>query len=231
MAILRTENEINHNQYVISKDWGGDDTEWEDCSRVDEDAWIQRYNHEAIIINKIIVENNYSKILELGAGVGKLSDVVRSKCKIDLNYTLIDKPFGKKQFEKNKFKGNFFVKDLNNNFDISDIGENYDLVIANDFLEHIANPSDCLVKCYDITHSNSRFLVSVPNWRMGHTFIYRGIFDYDNWVYTMFIHGWEVESVYGSPLVCNYHKKLSSEETLPDNMIQSWNWYFVAKRR
>ena len=77
MAILRTETEINHNQYVISKDWGGDDTEWEDCSRVDEDAWIQRYNHEAIIINKIIVENSDCPRIEVGNSAGGASGFVR----------------------------------------------------------------------------------------------------------------------------------------------------------
>ena len=58
-----------------------------------------------------------------------------------------DKKWAKYQFEKRKLKGNFVVKDLMNEFDISDIDKDYDLIIANDFLEHIANPSDVL-SCY-----------------------------------------------------------------------------------
>lgn len=231
MAVIRTYNEPNHKQYDLISEFGGDELEWEDDSRVLEDAWVTRYKHEANIINHICETNKYSKILELGAGVGELSKYVQENKNIIFDYTMVDKPFGKKQFDKRGGKGKFLIKDLNNNFDVSELSSKYDLMIMNDFLEHINNPSDVLQKCYDMANDDSRILISVPNWRMGHTFIYRGVFDFDNWIYTMYIHGWDVENVYPSPLICSHSPKLDSEKELPDNMIQSWNWYFVGTKR
>jgi hypothetical protein len=65
---------------------------------------------------------------------------------------------------------------------------------------------------------------------MNHEFIYRGLFDYDNFIYFCKIHGWEPESVYPSLLKCEYKNKLSSEETLPEEMVDSWNWYIYTKK-
>jgi hypothetical protein len=69
--------------------------------------------------------------------------------------------------------------------------------------------------------------VSVPNWRMGHTFSYRGLFDYDNFVYFMYTHGFVFTGVAGSPLKCPHSPKQSSEETMDDELITSWNWYML----
>jgi SAM-dependent methyltransferase len=117
-----------------------------------------------------------------------------------------------------------------NHFDISDLDNDYDLVIANDFLEHIANPSDVLYKCREITKPNGSFFISVPNWRMGHAFIYRGLFDYDNFIYFCTVHGWQPESVAGSPLKCQPLTRLTSEDTMPEEILNSWNWYFTTKK-
>lgn len=115
-------------------------------------------------------------------------------------------------------------------FDISGLDNDYDMIIANDFLEHIANPSHVLYQTRNITKDKAGFFISVPNWRMNHEFIYRGLFDYDNFIYFCKIHGWEPESVYSSPLKCDYKNKLSSEETLPEEMVDSWNWYIYTKK-
>ena len=71
---------------------------------------------------------------------------------------------------------------------------------------------------------------------MGHSFIYRGLFDYDNIIYTMKIHGWEPIECYES-----FHQissesseslipKLSSEDEMPDELLSSWNWYFLCDK-
>jgi 2-polyprenyl-3-methyl-5-hydroxy-6-metoxy-1,4-benzoquinol methylase len=213
---------------------GSGEKEWDvkEDDRIFESSWTERYKYEAEIISGIIKENNYSKILELGSGPGRLANIIQEIYPPTLSYDLIDKPNAKLQNEKYNFKRNkFFTKDLNNGFDTTGLQDNYDLIIANDFLEHIANVTDCLVNCYNLAKENSKIFISVPNWRMGHSFQYRGLFDYDNWVYTMEVHGWKVNSVYPSNLKCGYSPKLSSESVMPDELIQSWNWYFVGNKK
>jgi len=213
---------------------GKGEKEWdvENDNRIFESSWTERYKYEAEIISSIIKENNYSKVLELGSGPGRLAHIIQEICPLTLSYDLIDKPNAKLQNKKYNFKRNkFFTKDLNNGFDVKGLEGSYDLIIANDFLEHIANVTDCLVNCYNLANQNSKFFISVPNWRMGHSFQYRGLFDYDNWVYTMEVHGWKVEEVYPSNLKCQFYNKLSSESTMPNELIQSWNWYFVGSKK
>lgn len=207
--------------------------EWADeleQSRIDEKSWIHRYEYEAAMIAEVIKENNYKKILEIGSGPGMLAQYIY-KLIPDLDYSFIDKATSKAIFEKRDFKGNkFYVKDLMHFFDVSDLDNDYDLVIANDFLEHIANPSHVLFQARNITKENASFFISVPNWRMNHEFIYRGLFDYDNFIYFSKIHGWEPESVAGSPLKCAYFPKNDTEESMPDELVQAWNWYFTTKK-
>jgi 2-polyprenyl-3-methyl-5-hydroxy-6-metoxy-1,4-benzoquinol methylase len=201
-----------------------------DKSRIDEQSWIERYEYEAALIAETIEDNKYKKILELGSGPGMLAQCIL-KLLPDLDYSFIDKDTSKAIFEKRKFKGNeFYVKDLMHSFDISNLDNDYDLIIANDFLEHIANPSHVMYQTRNITKENASFFISVPNWRMNHEFIYRGLFDYDNFLYFCEIHGWKPESVAGSPLQCQYRARETSEQTMPDELIQSWNWYFITKK-
>tara|TARA_Y100000385_G_C12873007_1_gene542387 strand:- start:75 stop:797 length:723 start_codon:yes stop_codon:yes gene_type:complete len=237
MAIIRTKDEPDfsivksHLQPYGGNGVGTDEWNPNRDTRIFEPAWVERYNHEANIISNICTNNNFTKVLELGSGPGKLADTVNNIHPIELDYTLIDKPYAKEQFKKYNHKASKFITmDLNNNFNTTKLKGSYDLFVANDFLEHIANVTDCLVQAWNIGSENSRFLISVPNWRMGHVFQYRGLFDYDNWVYIMKIHGWEVENVYKSNLQCAYSPKLSSEESMPDELIQSWNWYFEGKK-
>ena len=232
MAVLRTDREHTVKLYnLTNKEYGMYDDEWKDGDvRIHEPSWIQRYEYEAKIVADVINEHKLSKAIELGPGPGRLAQSVFDLVNSPLDYTLVDKPHAKEQFNNNKFRGNFKVSDLNNEFDVSGFDTDYDLIIANDFLEHIANPSDCLSKAWDITKDESYIIVSVPNWRMGHTFIYRGLFDYDNWIYTMHIHGWTLLNVMESPLKCNPLPRLSSEEELPQELLNSWNWYFIGKK-
>lgn len=230
MAFYREENDS------IIKNYGRhrnvvDENEWsESDNRADSGDWVARYQYEANIILNICRNKGYKKIIEYGSGPGVLGNII---CNQDstISYTYVDKIGAKKQFETQKRKGRFLVKDLMDGLDISELDTDYDLVVANDFLEHVANPSDILYKSGLITKDKSGLFISVPNWRMGHTFIYRGLFDYDNFIYFCDIHGWAGSDVYESPLKCPYKPKLSTEELMPDEIIQSWNWYYFAEKK
>ena len=71
-------------------------------------------------------------------------------------------------------------------------------------------------KCWDLCHDNSMLFVSVPNWRMEHNFIYRGLFDFDNFKYFMWLHGFSPIFLKGSDLKTPPHEKLYNESSLPD---------------
>lgn len=231
MAIYRTPGDVNFKNYGASAIETVSPLEWADeidkC-RIDEPSWIDRYKYEAKIISSICKIKNYKKVLELGSGPGQLGQFVLETLP-SLNYSYIDKPTSKAIYDKREFKGaNFYVKDLMHSFDITGLDQDYDLIIANDFLEHIANPSHVMTQCRAITNADAGFFISVPNWRMNHEFIYRGLFDYDNFIYFCTIHGWKVEEVFESPLKCAKYPRLSSEEALPDELVDSWNWYIYT---
>ena len=228
MAIFRTPQESKfqiHKGSSLSRpdEWTQDD----DKARLDEPAWDARYKHEATILEKIISDNNYTNIIELGSGPGVLSQMVIEMHDKTLDYTLIDLIGAKEVFDERNYKGRFIVKDMLNDFDISDLDASYDFLVTNDFLEHINNPTLIVQNCYKIIKDGGKMFVSVPNWRMGHKFIYRGLFDYDNFIYFMYIHGFNISGIYKSNLECPTIPKLSSEDEIDPALINSWNWYML----
>ena len=54
--------------------------------------------------------------------------------------------------------------------------------------------------------------------------------DWDNFIHFMWQHGFGFEGYIDSPLKCHPHLKLSSESSMPDNILNSWNFYMVFKR-
>jgi len=229
MVVFRTEGEKSCEVLsagILSPD------EWvteESLQRVYEQSWDERYNFEASTINNIILSNNYKKILELGSGPGILCNKLL-KLNPELDYHLVDIEAAKQANIKNNIGGTFYVQDLNNDLDTSNMPKDMDLLIANDFLEHIQNPANILLKAKSILKSNGRVFISVPNWRMGHAWIYRGLFDWDNFIHFMWQHGFAIEGYQDSPLKTPYMSKIQSESTMPDEMIQSWNFYMLFKR-
>ena len=207
--------------------------EWKDASadRLKEPGWGNRYEYEAQLVNSVVEQNpTIKKVLEIGSGPGVLSQEVL-KLKPELEFTLIDKPFAKEYFDKHNFKGKFIVKDLANSFDTEGLEDKYDLIIMNDFLEHVQNPTIIMQTVYDLTKKDSVVFVSNPNWRMNHQFIYRGLFDFDNFLYFMYVHKLEATSLTGSILKTPFYPKLDSERLLPDENIQDWNHYMTFKHR
>ena len=144
-----------------------------------------------------------------------------------------DKKYAKKYFDDNNLKGEMFVKDLSTDFDTEGLLDTYDLVITNDFLEHVLNPSIIAQKIFKLTHDQSRWLVSNPNWRMGHQYVYRGLFDFDNIIYFLKIHGFIMDGgkVWQSPLKTPPAPRLDSESMLPDSLLDSWNHYILLERK
>jgi hypothetical protein len=208
-----------------------DVNEWLGTERLNEPAWVARYEYEASLIDDVIKNNpNIKSILEIGSGPGVLSQKVLN-AHPNIEYHLVDKPFAKKYFDDNNFKGKFFVKDLSSSFDKSELNEKYDLVIANDFLEHVFNPHAILKAIVELTHSNSLLFISNPNWRMAHQYIYRGLFDFDNFIYFFYIHHFNLDGFYGSPLKTTFYPRRDSETLLPDEHLTDWNHYLVFRRK
>lgn len=240
MAIFRTHEEpkVTFYKNEQANHQFGNDTEWmnetqelgikEEC-RIDIPSWQSRYNYECGILSSIIKDNNFKKVIEIGSGPGELGQKILDK-NPKLDYTFIDQPGAKQIFESRKYKGKFYVKDLMNSFDSTDLDTNYDFLITNDFLEHIYNPSVIIQECYKLIKDGGKMFVSVPNWRTGHTFIYRGLFDYDNFIYFMFTHGFNITAIYESSLKCGYSMKESSESEMDDRLITSWNWYMLFNK-
>ena len=108
--------------------------------------------------------------------------------------------------------------------------DGYDLIICNDVLEHLSNPTKVVQQMYHLNSGKGKMFISIPNWRMAHQMTYRGMWDYDNFLYFMAIHGYEGLSVEGSILQTPYYKKLDSEELLDDSLLRSWNWYFTFNK-
>ena len=210
----------------------GDASEWSselsDC-RIDIPTWQARYQHECEFITPVIKESGYTSILELGSGPGELGQKILNMLP-DLVYTFVDQPGASAIFHNRGYKGKFIVKDLMMAFDTAGLDASYDMIITNDFLEHIYNPSNVVQECYKLVRDGGKMIVSVPNWRMGHAFIYRGLFDYDNFVYFMYSHGFKIIAVADSPLKCEPSPKLSSESEMDERLITSWNWYMVFEK-
>ena len=204
--------------------------EWDDTSRINEQSWQSRYDYESDIAKSIIESYKVKSVLELGSGPGILSQKIQSKVS-GLSYTLLDKPFAKKYFDDNNFVGKFIVKDMSIKLDHDGLEEKYDMIMANDFLEHVFSPSLILQSMNKLTHENSVLFISNPNWRMSHQFIYRGLFDFDNFLYMFYTHGFESEGIFGSPLKTPNYPRTSSETLLPDENLTDWNHYFVFKKR
>ncbi|HOT89765.1 MAG TPA: methyltransferase domain-containing protein [Bacteroidales bacterium] len=231
MAIFRIKHNDFEKTFVSNMIDTLDANEWKDTLRLNEPGWDNRYDYEAKILYNIITECNAKSILEIGSGPGVLSQKIQNLLPNPIEYHLIDKPLAKKYFEDNNFIGKFFIKDISIDLDTSGLNSLYDLIIINDTLEHLLAPSNIVNKISSLMNEHSTLFVSVPNWRMAHQFLYRGLWDYDNFIYFMYIHGIEMDSVYPSCLLTPDYPRIDSEETMPEELRRSWNWYFVMKKR
>lgn len=208
-----------------------DFTEWDNGDRIKEDAWQTRYDYESHIISHFINEADLKTVLEVGSGPGELSKFIRSKCSQKLDYDLVDKPYAEKLFKELGYEGNFFVKDVSKGLDTTGLKAQYDLIICNDCLEHLFSPSLVIQEFYKHVSDTGYVFISNPNWRMGHDYVYRGLFDYDNFVYMFYTHGLELKYCFGSPLKTIDLPRLQSEKAMPEELRTSWNHYLIFQKR
>ena len=66
---------------------------------------------------------------------------------------------------------------------------------------------------------------------MSHQWVYRGLFDFDNFIYFLYTHKFKIEGFYGSILKTPQYPKISSETLLPDENLNDWNHYMIFKHR
>lgn len=217
--------EVLEKGLISDDEWSTDDS----YKRIFEESWEFRYQYEANILDLIIKDNKCKKIIELGPGPGVLCNKILT-INPNLEYHLIDIEAAKIVNEKENLGGIFHIQDLTNDLDVSVLPKDIDLFIANDFLEHIQNPANIVLKVKSLLKTDGLAFISVPNWRMGHAWIYRGLFDWDNFIHFMWQHGFSFEGYVESPLKCNNYPKIQSESTMPENMLDSWNWYMLFKR-
>ena len=219
------ECEVLDKGLISPTEWSSEDS----YKRIFNESWELRYQHEAEILSLIINNNECKKIIELGPGPGLLCKKITTLCP-ELEYHLIDIKAAKIANEKENLGGIFHVQDLTNNLDNTNLPKDIDLFIANDFLEHIQNPANIVLQAKSCLKKDGLAFISVPNWRMGHAWIYRGLFDWDNFIHFMWQHGFAFEGCVESPIKCNNSPQISSESTMPENMLNSWNWYMLFRR-
>lgn len=208
------------------------DTYWDsDYDLADYGGWESRHTYESEILTAIIKELNISNVLELGSGPGNLADKVIKATSVD--YTMIDGPSALRAKNRRGYGGQMIIQDLFDSFDTTGL-DKYNLVVANDFLEHIRNPSLILERVRDeLTTEDAWFFLSSPNWRMKHLFFYPGLFDFDNLIKFMRQEGFELVQIFDSwaTHVPVRSPRLSSESALPEGHLYDWNHYLLFKKK
>ena len=229
--ILRHSNDV---EIIDSLDSDNNIDEYWDTKRDLDDpgGWENRYAHEQSIIDNIIQTHKIKTILELGCGPGGLANKILTASP-DLPYHMVDGKSARDEHSRRNYRGTFFVKDLKESFDCSELNSDYDLVMTNDFLEHITNPSLILSTVYNkLTGPNSYYFCSSPNWRTKHGFYYPGLFDYDNLVKFFCIHKFQLVAQYPSwaTHVPVRTTRLQSEQIVAQDKLYDWNYYLLFKK-
>lgn len=217
--------------YVINPE--NIDTYWDnDYDLKDPSGWEQRYFHEANLLLSVAMERGPIKnILDIGSGPGRLGDLVLSQ-NPQLIYDRVDGDSAKKAYLRREYRGrHFYTQNLFDSFDVSEIKDKYDMIVMNDFLEHIRNPSLILQRCRENLCGKKGFVfISIPNWRMQHHFFYPGLFDYDNFIKFMIFEGFHVCCQYtswGSHVPIRVPKLVNIETKLNQESVYDWNWYVL----
>ena len=210
------------------------DTYWDNNYDLDDPkGWEQRYIHETVLISNVIDKHGVKNILELGSGPGVLGNKVLDKYP-NIIYDRVDGPSALAAYKRRQYKGRkFLVKDMWDSFDTDGLEREYDLVVMNDFLEHIRNPSLIIDTCRNKLMTEPYFMfISVPNWRTKHHFIYPGLFDFDNFCKFMMFEGFSLSDqgpTWSDHVPLQNPRLANVETTLPQKHVYDWNWYLLFK--
>jgi len=218
----------------VEEEWIKEDPNGETTRDLTDLGFSERYKYEATMFSDIIDEVNGEYVLELGSGPGTLAQRIMRYSPQIITYDMIDGPGAVEVHKLRGYDGQIRAIDMMDGLPLNDFlykTSSYDCIIINDFLEHILNPSSILRTVHTLLADNGRLIVSVPNWRMGHSFFYPGLFDYDNFTKFLLLHKFMPIKVLDSTMKCDWSAPLQSEETLPVSLISSWNWYFICRKR
>ncbi len=217
----------------IDIEWIKEDADAKTTRDLTDSGFSERYKYEGKIVSDLVDEFELESVLELGSGPGALAQrILEYSPKLE-HYDMIDGPGAVKVHKIRNYKGRIKAYDMMNGLYLHDFPYEmgtYDMIVINDFLEHILNPSSILRTCYTVSNKNSKLFVSVPNWRMGHSFFYPGLFDYDNFIKFLMLHKFKPTNIFGSNMKTPKYTKLECEETLPDTLLDSWNWYIICEK-
>ena len=209
------------------------DTYWDnDYDLEDPNGWETRYTHEANVILTVCKENApINTILDIGSGPGRLGDLVLG-VNSELIYDRVDGESAKRASLRRGYRGrNFYTQNLFDSFDVSEIEDKYDLIVMNDFLEHIRNPSLIMQRCREnLSKPRGLVFISIPNWRMKHHFFYPGLFDYDNFIKFMIFEGFSIHCQFPSwrdHVPIRVPKLVNVETSMNDESVFDWNWYIL----
>jgi 2-polyprenyl-3-methyl-5-hydroxy-6-metoxy-1,4-benzoquinol methylase len=113
--------------------------------------------HE-FILNKILnLKQRNSKILELGAGSGYLSNKLSNEGYDVTALDLVSDNFRPIDSVK------FICADLNDRFDKLLGNNTYDIILAVELIEHLENPRDFIRKCRCLLKDDGILIVTTPN--------------------------------------------------------------------
>lgn len=113
-------------------------------------VWEDYYNNFA----EFILEQNLSKILEVGGGQGRLAEKVVSK-NTNIEWTIVE--------PNPTYSGDLNIKLVPKFFEDFSVDESVDTVIFSQLLEHTYDPRSFLEKIYDILPVGGKIIFAYPN--------------------------------------------------------------------
>lgn len=128
------------------------------------------------------------KILEIGCGDGGVVQYLGGKNKVfaaDISRNAV-------KFSKLKGVESFLVDVSKENLPFDD--QSIDAVIALEVLEHLKSPQNAIEEIQRVLKKNGKLVVSIPNPRTGHKFLYPSLFEYENFKNYLLNNGFAVLS-------------------------------------
>jgi len=185
---------------------GDFDNMYIDC----EDPWKQSKRHHTLeirIMNEVLSEKKYERVLDLGCGLGNISNIINHHCELldacDISQTAIEKA---KLLYPNI---NFFSHDiLSESFPLT---VKYDLIVLSGTLWYIVDNIDAVfLKIKKLLKTNGEFLVALPFPDITQKFYGKDIIGDENGLYNKFSSYFQIDTF----LVLREKEKITSPTVL-----------------